>query len=222
MFPEKILQQLFDKNPYLNFDKKNLRLDIQTWGGNKKIFRKIIKNLNPELIIEIGSWKGASAINMGNYIKKKKINCKILCIDTWLGSLEHWDKRNENDKLHSWYTSLRLKNGYPTLYYQFLFNVIYSKLQDIIIPFPNTSSMASVWLKQRGIKADMIYIDGSHEELDVYSDLINYYPILKEGGIILGDDWCWPGVKNAVKRFIQERDLKLRLIENKCFWLIKK
>ena len=216
-----LIGSLHKVNPYDNFDGAGFKLDIQGWGSDRPIFRKLIDKVYPSLIIEIGTWKGGSAINMGKFIKEKKLNCKILCIDTWLGSLEHW-KAKDSEKHYKWYASLNLKNGYPQLYHQFLYNVIHSNLQDIIIPFPNTSAMACKWLKWKKIEADLIYVDGSHEEAEVYADITGYYNILRKKGVLFGDDFndYWPGLQNAVRRFVKENKLNLKL--EKDNWIINK
>jgi Methyltransferase domain len=170
----------------------------------------------------VGTWKGGSAINMANYVRERKLKCRIFCIDTWLGSLEHW-KKKDSKKLYSWYSSLRIKNGYPTIYYQFLYNVISHGLQSVIIPFPNTSLNAARWFLWKGIRADLVYLDASHEEWDVYQDLSLYYTVVKEGGIIFGDDWSWEGVKLAVSRFAQENKLIITFMEGAGdTWIIRK
>ena len=89
---------------------------------------------------------------------------------------------------------LMLKNGYPQFFYQFLFNVKASGVSDIITPVPNTSSIAAALFKVRRIRPQLIYLDGSHEEKDVYQVLENYVPLLDAGGVIFGDDWnTYPG-----------------------------
>ena len=69
---------------------------------------------------------------------------------------------------------------------------------------------------------DFIYIDGDH--FDAYNDMTNYYPLLKEGGYLCGDDYKkeWFGTKviEDVDRFVEERKLKLQTISNQ--WIIKK
>ena len=50
-------------------------------------------------------------------------------------------------------------------------------------------------------KADSIYIDGNHEYDFVKKDLENYYPKLKDGGILAGDDFQIPNVRRAVLQF---------------------
>lgn len=217
-----LLNELFLKNPYQGLIFNLCKPDLQTWGGNRQTFRDLIDEFNPKLVIEVGSWKGGSAINMGKHIKSRKLNCQILCIDTWLGSLEHWNQKDPKSSRHSWYQSLKLKNGYPSLYYQFLSNVFLKRLQKIIIPFPSTSIMAFKWLKKRNIQAEIIYIDGSHEEDEVYLDVKNYYQLVKNGGVIFGDDWDWSDIRKAVRKFAKEKKLKIKLLENKLFWLLNK
>lgn len=195
-----------------------LDVDMQGWNGNSKVFHQLIDETNPNIIIEVGTWKGQSAINMGNYVLSKKLNSKIYCIDTWLGAIEFWTNfKNTPGR------DLILKNGYPQVYYQFLSNVVHNGLQDVIIPFPNTSSTGFKYLEYNKIKADLIYIDASHEEEDVYSDLKNYYKILNDGGIIFGDDFTenWIGVKNAVNKFTIENKIRYEILENN-FWVIRK
>lgn len=194
-----------------------LKEDLQGWNGNSKIFQKLIKSKVPKLIIEVGSWKGQSAITMAECIKKNSFDTKIICVDTWLGALEFWDKFKDTPE-----RDLFLKNGYPQVYYQFLSNVVHRNVEDIITPFPNTSVIASRYFKNNSIVADMIYIDASHDELDVYFDLKNYYDILSEGGILFGDDFNnWKGVSNAVKKFCKEVNKTFK-IEERNFWVIEK
>lgn len=207
---------IIDEKIYENLNL--LPYDCQGWHGNHPIFEELINKAKPKLIIEVGTWKGQSAINMAKIIKKIKLDCKIYCVDTWLGALEFWGAYK-----HTPERNLNLKNGYPQIYYQFLSNVVHENLQDLIIPFPNTSSIAYSHFKNNNIKADLIYIDGSHEEEDVYIDLKNYTKLLNKDGIIFGDDWpggAANGVKAAVNKFIKENNLNLKITNDNIFWQI--
>ena len=123
---------------------------------------------------------------------------------------------------HEWSIRPYLKNGYPALYYQFLANVMHQDMQDYIVPLPNTSATAARWLKKQNLAADIIYIDGSHEEDDVYADLKAYWDVLRKGGVICGDDWYaeWYGVICGVNRFARERDLKFQIADRT--WIFQK
>lgn len=206
---------LINREIYNNLDL--LPEDSRGWNGKSDVFKQIIDEVKPSLIVEVGSWKGQSAINMGTHIKETNLDCKIICIDTWLGAIEFWGHLANTDE-----RNLLLKNGYPQIYYQFLSNVVHHKLEDIISPFPNTSENGFRYLSINHLKPQVIYIDASHEEEDVYKDVKNYYSILSDGGIIFGDDYAsWAGVRTATNRFKDEMGLKMDILEGN-FWIIKK
>jgi predicted O-methyltransferase YrrM len=55
---------------------------------------------------------------------------------------------------------------------------------------------------------DFVYIDGNHSYEYVKQDIANYYPLVKQGGIIGGHDYFpYPrtGVCQAVNEFVQQR-----------------
>lgn len=166
-------------------------------------------------IIEVGSWKGSSAIEMANFFLNKGITPTIFCIDTFGGSTFHREHESH-------FKSLKCKNGFPTLYQQFLSNIIQAKLQDYIIPIPHTSLDAFRYIKKLGIVCDFCYIDACHEFEEVYQDVKNYYKLVKNGGTLLGDDFDdgWPGVTNAVGQF--SRDENIPYYVNSAEWVIRK
>jgi hypothetical protein len=217
------LEQLILKsNPYSGFSYQNYTQDLQGWGSHDPIFSQVIQAIAPSLILEVGSWKGTSAIHMVDLLKKyhpsPDQNFTIVCIDTWLGAIEHID-----DSIEFGIEKYR-QHGYPHLYDQFLANVMYANHQDWIVPFPNTSLIAARFLRKQQIQADLIYIDASHEEEDVYADVTNYWQLLRSGGIMFGDDWdagaLGYGVICAVNRFVKEKGLNLQVQGNK--WLVQK
>jgi len=209
------MNTILDKSIYDNFIPG--QLDITGWNGHSNIFKELILNINPTLIIEVGTWKGLSAITMANILKQNNIKSKIICVDTWLGALEFIDRLK-----HTPERDLKLVNGYPTIYYQFLSNVVLSEVQEYILPFPNTSNIAYNYFHNNSIKADLIYIDGSHEYEDVKKDIDNYYNLLNNKGIIFGDDYYnFVGVQKAVTEFCLKNKCEFSIQENN-FWIIKK
>ena len=75
---------------------------------------------------------------------------------------------------------------------------------------------------------DFVYIDGNHNYENVKKDLEHYYPLVKKGGYICGDDyWLWHtipkdgfgsdsggGPKKAVDEFAKKHNLKIKTIFN--------
>jgi hypothetical protein len=204
-------------DPYEDFDFTTYPNDASGWGSDSPAFEKLIsESVHLNLIIEVGTWKGGSAITMANALAKHSKPATILCIDTWLGALEFWQNHQDPER----YLSLKLRNGYPSVYYQFLANVCHASHQHRIVPFPQTSATAALFLRTNGIQGDLIYIDGSHEEEDVYQDLLDYWPLLRTGGTIFGDDYTWDGVRLAVNRFAGERRINVAFEADK--WLLIK
>ena len=162
------------------------------------------------MIVEVGTWKSASAVFFAQLMKDRGIDGAVICVDTWLGGFHSMPIRENKPNIEpGWEIEKYYKNGYPTLYYQFLANVVRKGLADYVVPIANTSVIAARWLAHHRIGADVIYVDGSHDEDDVYRDLLEYWKLLNYNGVICGDDFkaCWYGVIAAVNRFAREHDL---------------
>ncbi len=190
MLAEKILGQ----NPYQGWSVEGQQTDFRTI--NDPIFSSLIELIKPKMIIEVGSWKGASAIHMAKLIQAHQLDTQILCIDTWLGSPEHWLSKGvkvtpQNQKFAAtWgFDNLKLKQGYPSIYYTFLTNVILENCQQMITPFPSTSENAVKVLKKLQITADLIYIDAAHEYEPALRDMKLYWDLLSPSGVLLCDDY---------------------------------
>lgn len=67
---------------------------------------------------------------------------------------------------------------------------------------------------------NIVYIDASHEYEDVKKDVQSWYPKVKKGGFICGDDYTrgWPGVVKAVDELLGEG---VKVIGNQQWWIKK-
>lgn len=211
-----VMRLLHENNPYDGFDFQSLPFEAHGWGGQSPAFRELITRIKPRLIIEVGTWKGASALEMAAVVRDLGLSTQIVCVDTWLGALEFWTDQTDPER----YLSLHLRHGYPSVYYQFLANVCHKGFQAGIVPFPQTASTAALWFRYYGITADLIYVDASHEEEDVYQDLCNYWEVVSHSGFLFGDDYDWDGVRLAVDRFAKEEGRQVIFVADK--WLLQK
>jgi predicted O-methyltransferase YrrM len=185
---------------------------MRAYNNHSQFLYPLIDELRPGLIVEIGSWYGYSALQMADRVTELGLDCVIVCIDTWLGSIEHWHERNRQQ--------LRIVHGYPALFYQFLSNIVHAGRQDVILPMPMTSLCGLRWLLKYKFLADMVYIDGSHNEWDVYADVTHANDVLRPGGVMCGDDYSWPSVACAVQTFASEQG-KTVDEPDKNFWIIR-
>lgn len=191
---------------YGGLDLSALEVDLQGWNSDHPVFRQVLEKTKAGLVIEVGTWKGASVVHMHRVARRLGLATRFVCIDTWLGSNpEHWLE----DALRP---SLRLRHGYPRMFEQFLRNMMHAGIMDDVFPLPMTTTAAAHLLKRLGLRADAIYIDAGHNEEEVYLDLRLYHDLLRPGGVLFGDDYdaAWPGVVAAVNRFAAEQRCMLQ------------
>ncbi|MGV3523611.1 MAG: class I SAM-dependent methyltransferase [Candidatus Sericytochromatia bacterium] len=184
-----------------------------TWHFDHIFLEKIYAQCpQPRLIAEVGTWLGHSAIQAAKYYATRRVReFTLICVDTWLGSTEHWlrpQMRKDLDRIQ----------GYPMIYQHFLSNVQLSGLSDYILPLPQTSANAARILAHHALLFDWVYLDASHDAQDVQLDLQLYWPLVRPGGFLMGDDWNWPSVRSTVLDFCDER--RLTPLTSKHSWAV--
>lgn len=185
--------------------------DTFGWDGDNPVIKKVVHLAAPRLIVEVGTWKGQSAFNMMDQCAKDGYDAHLICVDTWLGATEHWFD-------HRW--QMRLENGNPQLYENFMANVIRRNLEERVTPFRATASVAAEVFHRLGLEPDLIYLDASHLERDVYADLVDYYKLRHTGSVMFGHDYGAhaPGVIKALTRF--SLDLGVQYHVENGFWIL--
>ena len=191
--------------------------DFQAWSIDADEFETCIRELQPKIIIEVGSWKGWSAFKMAEICLKYYDDFQIVCVDTWLGSVEHWLMEFQNDDGPIKSVRYDMKNGRPRLYELFLSNVVHKGYQKHITPFAIDSINAAYFFYSAGIAPDMVYIDAGHEYQSVRMDLYNYAQVLRPNGYLLGDDWHHPPIKRAANETLGA-DRIIELSQSKFLW----
>ena len=182
---------------------------IQGWGSDEPVFKKVIDDVKPKTIIEVGSWKGASAVHMASLC-----DATIYCVDTWLGDMVNWERMDGgvNPESHLPLNSI----GYPAVFDEFHKNI--EEYRHRIFPVIMTSWQGAFYLYKKKVFADLIYIDASHYFMEVLRDAEVYWDLLNEGGVMMFDDYqfsLWVEVKKAVDIFMKEKNLVGECIDRK-------
>jgi len=183
-------------------------LPLNLHGGfsefNRESLLAIFNSKKIDTALEIGSWLGLSS----SFIAKN-VSDKLYCIDPW-------DLQEEQAQHVSW-----AEHG-PTLYNQFLSNMIHLGLTEKVVPLRGFSDQV---LPRLDIKFDLVFIDGSHKYENVKKDILNSSKLLKDGGIICGDDWGLPPseISIGVIRAVLEcaSILKKNIKTNNTFWQLE-
>lgn len=160
----------------------------QAWFNNtaKLNWNQILPQINPKVILEIGSFEGASTC----YLIEKFCNIHpitIYCIDTWEGGIEHKEMGMDMEAVEE----------------RFDYNIKYASNKVLHRPTViklkgySDKKLAELLLEGKENFFDMVYIDGSHASTDVLVDAVLSFKLIKIGGSMVFDDYLWAhGEKN--------------------------
>ncbi|MGU3329368.1 class I SAM-dependent methyltransferase [Methylobacterium mesophilicum] len=196
----------YGRDPFANPPAELRPLDLQGWRSQHVFLDDAVREWRPSVIVEVGAWKGASALYMAKAMVEYEIAGTVIAVDTWLGAVDHWADP-------SLFAELATDHGYPSLYRTFLANVLREGLADRVVPLPLDSVNAAELMRLRGVQADVIHLDAGHEQASVAADLAAWWQVLRPSGLFIVDDYdptsgSFPGVQRAVDAFCAEHAIK--------------
>jgi hypothetical protein len=168
-----------------------LELPGPVWFSGAHIYRNFVRNVSgPAVAVELGAWKGRSASFMGVEIANSKKPIRFFTVDHFIGSTGEEGYDGDED----------LEDG--RLFEVFQRNI--KKVARYVNVIREDSRAAADRFADESV--DFLYVDASHGYHGVLGDLVAWYPKVKFGGIIAGDDWCFinaglPDVRRAVLDF---------------------
>jgi len=133
-------------------------------------------------ILEIGSFMGRSTSYLATNIINSGKKIHLYALDTFEGSSEH--------------ANLAIKGGF---YQEFQNNCQVFIDKGVVTPVKSRSDDANTLKRFHNKSFQIIIIDGAHEYEPVMDDILNWWPKLKEGGTMVGDDMSLASVQQAVK-----------------------
>lgn len=132
-------------------------------------------------VLEIGAYAGASAIQWGLSLKKQEIaDAKVYSVDPWSSYLD----TQRNRRLPYRIMNHALASG--KVFELFNHNIAAAGLTDVCIPIKGDSADALVRFEIESF--DLVYIDGDHHLDVVRKDIERAAALLKDGGLLCGDD----------------------------------
>lgn len=171
----------------------------EDWFTYPNLYKTIVEKFDNAKFVEVGSWKGRSAVFMAVEILNSNKNIEFYCVDTWKGSSEHigMDVLNNDN-----------------LYKEFLKNI--EPVSHIIKPIRMTSEEASSAFENKSL--DFVFIDAAHDYNSVTNDINCWYPKVKNGGIIAGHDYgTWPEVTSAANDWSNKNNKQI--FSQECCWI---
>ncbi|EGD73269.1 hypothetical protein PTSG_04983 [Salpingoeca rosetta] len=181
------------------------------------MLENLITTIKPRLLVEVGVFRGSTSIKMAQLLDRKPElkESFIISIDTWLLDLRFvWSAPTKEGAATGTQTRY-FKNVYiggaSHMYYIFLSNVLFTRTQHRIIPLQTASSNGAMALIAHRLRPDLIYLDASHANPDVFVDLEHYYNVLAPGGALAMDDYEVAAVQTAVDALVRKHGLELQL-----------
>jgi predicted O-methyltransferase YrrM len=157
-----------------------LKAKIPGWFAYAKTYDQAVAAARDGAsFVEVGSWKGRSAYYMALRIRESGKRIRFYCVDHWQGSAEH---QSDPD----------VKAG--RLFETFLANV--ADVRDHLEPLRMSSLEAASRFDEGS--CDFVMIDAAHDYDSVMADIAAWWPKVKPGGMLAGDDYSWPDVARAV------------------------
>jgi predicted O-methyltransferase YrrM len=145
------------------------------FGWAPRVWEQLIPHLPARKnFLEIGAFEGRSAVwTIENMMED---GGEIYCIDTWEGGAEHTPEDMDGSELR-FDQNIGLVTG----------NYVERKVNKC-------KGLSTTWLPalaQEKLLFDFIYIDGSHLAKDVLTDACMSWPLLKQNGFMVFDDYAW-------------------------------
>lgn len=168
-------------------------------GGPEIEFREVVNAVSARTVIEVGSWQGRSAIAWGTALADAGDDWLVMCLDTWLGSLEMWERPTGEWSREG----LFVKDGLPSVFATFRSNIRRAGYGDRVIAIPLDSAQGLELLSRHGVVADVIYVDAAHDFANALRDIrqaLNLINTENPRSLVLCDDFMpqWAGVREAV------------------------
>ncbi len=169
------------------------------------VMPKLIKERGYKKIVEVGLGYGGHAeqilksCNIDAYYGVDPFQYNYDVTDGFNGTIgtlsDKHDGQTNFDFLHSWIKDIRLEK------YKSKFTLIRKPSVEAALDFADES-------------LDCIFIDGNHRYEQVLNDLKQWYPKLKRGGTMAGDDYWMPEVAAAVTDFFRSKNKPVALIKS--------
>jgi predicted O-methyltransferase YrrM len=179
----RFIQNLHDLKPYFGSEKVSMQGALERHKSLLALVRMLSKEKNSPIIkiLEIGSWAGGSALTWAEGLKRyNRDKGRILCVDPWRPYI---DTDANPSQIYQTMTD-GLNEG--LIYQLFQHNVESSGFGDLISSCRGTSKDILPLFQDASF--DIVYIDGDHVFEQVGEDIQLAKRLVREGGILCGDD----------------------------------
>lgn len=160
----------------------------------KTTLTKLASHVNGMTYVELGSYLGASSCFIAAGINTHN-KARLYCVDTWI-----------NDGM---------SEGRRDTYAEFLENT--RCFHELIVPLRGTTLYHAARFEK---PIDFLFVDAGHDYENVNADVLNWFPKLKKGALVIFHDIGWAtGVQKVVDEMVKPTVLEEGRLPN-MYWAV--
>ncbi len=162
---------------------RDLEFSKDWFTSNEDNWSRILAELKPQRVLEIGSLEGMSACFLIENIAAER-SLELHCIDTWEGGIEHQPGQSATLDMGSVQERFQANTA----------NCIKKATHAVDLRVHKCLShraLSRLIAEGRENYFDLIYVDGSHQAPDVLADAIMSFKLLRPEGVLIFDDYLW-------------------------------
>ena len=207
----------WEKDDYNKIQMKSWE-DVPGWINDAQwIFKEVVENCKDgDKVVELGTYFGQSACYMGELIKDSGKDIKFDTFDTF-EQLEPSMRAGMQPKA---IVDYRFHKGRHTAPMSMIVQSHFEAcgVDDYVNLIVCDAFYSHHFYEDNSLM--MFYNDGINEQNALYELMNNFWPKIKKGGMMAGDDINFDDVKSAVNKFCKENDLKYE--QTPLSWAIRK
>lgn len=195
-------------------DYKYVHTDVPGWFNFENVYQLAVESCKDgDVLVEIGSFMGKSALYMMEQIQNSKKDLKFWCVDEFLINISEGDGQLPLNGPPIMASAWSQQYGIDGQYNAFKHFTANSVAAECLTGHIRRLS----WEGAEPFKDEslaFVFLDAGHTYEAVQKDLLAWYPKIKSGGILAGHDYGdnnpANGVRLAVNEFAKERDLPIQ------------
>jgi len=215
----KRLQMFFRKNQKYNDiirEIENVYAEIPSDSGGGCSVQKgltmaaFIMEYNLEKTADIGVYRGRSLFPQA-IAHKKYTNGIVYGIDPYSKEAAI---QNDHPEINDLLSDFLNNTDFNKIYTDVIRMVNKKGYEKNCLLVREKSEDAINFFKQNKMQLGLIHIDGNHDTIYVMKDINNYFPLVKQDGIIVLDDISWNSVKPAYEYLLSNASFVGQYVDN--------
>ena len=138
----------------------------------------VINNRLPQIVVDVGAGDGSTTLAIARLFRERQHDGVVIAVDTWLGSWENWCNGDGDDLP-------RFESGRSIFQSAFMQRVQAHGMQSYVVPLPIDDHNATVLLRRKRVRADVMLLDLRVARQPVEARLKRWWYLVRDGGHLL-------------------------------------